>query len=100
VTAPAAQIDWNERARQQHLVITHVCAQCHGSLVSKWLDGHWQVVCPNNCQPGGFVTEAHAHAWQHQNINDAAIVAANYPELAPKRKIDRKAAIAALFGED
>lgn len=89
-----------ERARQRHLVKTHVCAQCFSLLAIEWLDGKWQVGCPKECSPGGFVTQQYAHLWQQQNINDAAEVAANYPQLAPRRKRDPKAARAALFGEE
>lgn len=90
----------SERAIQRHLVNTHCCAQCFSPLVLKWLDSRWQVVCPKSCRPGGFVTQAYAHLWQQQNVNDAAEVAANYPQLAPKRKRDPKAARAALFGDE
>ena len=100
MTAPAVQNEQAERARQRRLVNTHVCAQCHGLLVIKWKQGSWQVICPKACQPGGFVTQQYAHLWRQQNVVDAAEAAANYPQLAPRRNRDPKAARAALFGDE
>jgi len=75
------------------------CAQCYGPMVLKWLDDDWQIVCPHGCQPGGHVSAGYVEWRERQDIIDAAKVAANYPELAPKiSPEERKANREALFG--
>jgi hypothetical protein len=77
------------------------CAQCLGPVVLKWIDNEYQIVCPNDCHPGGHVSAGYVEWRERQDIIDAAKVAANYPELNPHRFTpeQREANRRALYGE-
>ena len=86
----------------QRLVKNYCCAQCFGPLVEKFIDDQYQVVCPRNCQPGGFVTQAWAAEQKAENHVEAIEVVKNYPELATTKPLsadERAADKRALYGE-
>lgn len=80
----------------QRTIKTHVCAQCFGELVEKFIDGEFAVVCPKGCQPGGFVAREYAARRKSESIEELYDVYHNLPQLKPAQKIDTKA----LFQED
>lgn len=85
------------------LVRDHVCAQCYGRLVERYLDDEFKVVCPKGCQPGGFCTQAWADSRRAESAAELDEVARHYPQLdmRPKRSPEQqRAAIDALFGRE
>lgn len=81
------------------LIRTHVCAQCWGQLVERYLDNSFQVVCPRGCQPGGFVTREYADRRRAESHAQFAEVAHNYPQF-DHRPPTTSADLEALFGKE
>ena len=66
------------------------CAQCYSPMTMKKIDGEWEIICPNECQPGGHVSEAYVEIQQAKDSLDKGKVSQNYPELDPDRMTDEE----------
>ena len=66
-------------------VRTQCCAQCYGPLVERYVDGQFVVVCPKNCQPGGFVSKEFAERRKSESLGELYEVERLYPQLRKKR---------------
>lgn len=66
------------------------CAQCYGPMTLKMIDGEWEIVCPNGCEPGGHVSESYVERTRNQDSIDKFKVSQNYPELDPNKLTDEE----------
>ena len=85
------------------LVREYVCAQCHGPVVEKYLEGQFTVVCPKGCTPGGFVTRTWAERRRAESAAELTEVARLYPQLDPRltrTPEQRRKALSALYGQE
>lgn len=75
------------------------CAQCWGPVKDRQLDDDsWEIYCPNECEPGGHVSEDYVEMQKKQDAMDAAKVVFNYPELDPSEPDEGESE--ALFQEE
>ena len=74
------------------------CAQCWGPMKDRKVDGSWEIYCPNECEPGGHVSEDYVEMQKKQDAMDAAKVVFNYPELDPSEPVEGESE--SLFQEE
>lgn len=67
----------------QRTIRTHVCSQCFGELVERFIDWEFTVVCPRACQPAGFVSRESAFRRKSESLADLYDVYHAYPKLRP-----------------
>lgn len=87
-------------------VETRYCAQCWTRM--DFLEGPLsaRLVCPNQCEPGGHVSEIYIELQRATDATKADQAARNYPELAEADgyeiadATDLRSDTAALFGSD
>jgi hypothetical protein len=82
------------------LIRENLCAVCHGRLKEIWKDGGYLVVCSNNIEHEGRVSQASVVMQQTEDRLRASEVLGFYAGQFGLPQRDRKQGSRALYGDD